>query len=200
MLRIKILALALFAAFAAALLFTNNFANPHARANSFGQTYDITVTHSTADATRVRWGFQLTALDSADEKAGAFAAADDLTRVVNGEGPFPAREYIEHTTAGTFPGQLNGASWTFKWTAPAEDVGPVTFYLAGNQANGDGNSSGDNIYFTFKSASFQAPAPDFQVSVSPASRTVVQDASATYTVTVTPLNGFTGTVTLSAAN
>ena len=239
MLKLKILVVFFFIAFTAALLFTNNFANPHARANSFGppagfthapgeldcsdchttpaqssgtltlgvpdrytpgQTYDITVTHSTADATRVRWGFQLTALSSADEKAGAFAPADELTRVVNGEGPFPAREYIEHTTAGTFPGQLSGASWSFKWTAPAEDVGPVTFYLAGNQANGDGNSSGDNIYFTFKSATFQAPAPDFQVSVSPASRTVVQGASATYTVTVTPLNGFTGTVTLSAAN
>ncbi len=238
MLRIKILALALFAAFTAALLLTDNFANPHAGAYSSGppagyshapgeldcsdchttpaqssgtltlgvpdkytpgQTYDITVTHASGDATRVRWGFQMTALDSADEKAGAFAPADDLTRVINGEGPFPAREYIEHTSKGTFPGQLNGATWTFKWTAPNEDVGPVTFYLAGNQANGDGNSSGDNIYFTFKSAPFQAPAPDFQLSVSPSSRTVVQGSSATYDVTVTPLNGFNGNVTLDAS-
>jgi glucose/arabinose dehydrogenase len=239
MFKLKILALLLFAAFAGALLLTDNAANPHARAYSAGppagythapgeldcsdchttpaqsagtltlgvpdryapgQTYDITVTHASADATRVRWGFELTALDSADQKAGAFAPADDLTRVVNGEGPFPAREYIEHTSKGTFPGQQNGAGWTFKWTAPTEDVGPVTFYLAGNQANGDGNSSGDNIYFTFKSAPFQAPAPDFQLSVSPASRTVVQGAGATYDVTVTPTGGFNGTVTLSASN
>jgi glucose/arabinose dehydrogenase len=238
MFKIKILALALFAAFAAALLLTDNAANPHARAYSSGppagythapgeldcsdchttpaqssgtltlgvpdrytpgQTYDITVTHASGDATRVRWGFEMTALDSADEKAGAFAPADDLTRVVNGEGPFPAREYIEHTSKGTFPGQQNGANWTFKWTAPSEDVGPVTFYLAGNQANGDGNSSGDNIYFTFKSATFQAPAPDFQVLVAPASRTVVQGAGATYDVTVTPTGGFNGPVALSAS-
>src|SRR5919107_5657155 len=118
MLRIKILALALFAAFAAALLLTDNFANPHARAYSAGppagfthapgeldcadchttpaqssgsltlnvpqtytpgQTYDITVAHASADQTRVRWGFELTALDSADERAGAFEPADDLT-------------------------------------------------------------------------------------------------------------------------
>ena len=238
MFRIKILVLALFAVFTAALLLTDNAANPHARAYSAGppagyshapgeldcsdchttpaqssgtltlgvpdkytpgQTYDITVAHTSADATRVRWGFQMTALDSADQKAGAFVPADDLTRVINGEGPFPVREYVEHTSKGTFPGQQNGANWSFRWTAPTEDVGPVTFYLAGNQANGDGNSSGDNIYFTFKSATFQAPAPDFLVSVSPASRTVVQGASATYDVTVTPLNGFTGSVTLSAS-
>jgi hypothetical protein len=105
-----------------------------------GQTYDISVTHATPDTTRVRWGFEMTALDSADQKAGAFAPADDLTQVVNGVGPFPAREYVEHTSKGTFSGQQNGASWTMKWTAPAQDVGPITFFLAGNQANGDGNS------------------------------------------------------------
>ena len=238
MVKIKILVVLLFISFTAALLLTDNAANPRARAYSAGppagythapgeldcsdchttpavssgtlalgipdkytpgQTYDITVTHASADPTRVRWGFEMTALDSADEKAGAFAPADDLTRVVNGEGPFPAREYVEHTSKGTFAGQQNGASWTFKWTAPTEDVGPVTFYLAGNQANGDGNNSGDNIYFTFKSATFQAPAPDFQLSVSPASRNVLSGTDALYDVTVTPLNGFTGTVNFSAS-
>ena len=162
-----------------------------------GQTYDITVTHASADPTRVRWGFEMTALDSADHKAGAFAPADDKTRVVNNEGPLPTREYVEHNSNGTFPGQQNGAGWTFKWTAPTEDVGPVTFYVAGNQANGDGNSSGDNIYFTFKSATFQAPTPDFQLTVTPSSRTIPQSGGTTYNVTVTPLNGFTGTVTLA---
>src|SRR5215210_6388092 len=239
MFKIKILALAIFTAFTAALLLTDNFANPHARAYSSGppagythapgeldcsdchttpaqssgtltlnvpdkytpgQTYDITVAHASGDATRVRWGFQMTALDAADQKAGAFAPADDLTRVLNGEGPFPAREYVEHTSKGTFPGQQNGAGWTFRWTAPAEDVGPVTFYLAGNQANGDGSSAGDNIYFTFKSATFQPPAPAFRLAVSPTTRTVVQGSSATYDVTITPRNGFTGTVTLNASN
>jgi glucose/arabinose dehydrogenase len=165
-----------------------------------GQTYDITVTHSTPDPTRVRWGFELTALDSSDLKAGALAPADNFTQVLNNSGPFPSRQYIEHTrngnVDGTFAGQQFGASWTFKWTAPDSDVGPVTFYVAGNQANGDGNSSGDNIYFTFSTAIFQPPAPDFSVSVSPATRTFMQGGGTTYNVTVTPLNGFTGQVTL----
>src|SRR5215212_10393863 len=35
-----------------------------------GQTYPITVTHSNPDPTRQRWGFELTVLDTSDEKAG----------------------------------------------------------------------------------------------------------------------------------
>ncbi|PYS83833.1 MAG: hypothetical protein DMF67_07160 [Acidobacteria bacterium] len=161
-----------------------------------GQTYDITVTHSSADPTRIRWGFELTALDSADEKAGTLQPSDNLTQVLNNTGPFPSRQYIEHTRDGTFPGQQNGAHWTFKWTAPDGDVGPVTFYVAGNQANGDGNSSGDNIYFTFSTATFQPPAPDFSVAFTPASRTVTPGGATTYNVAVTPLNSFTGQVAL----
>ncbi|HEX8560716.1 MAG TPA: PQQ-dependent sugar dehydrogenase [Pyrinomonadaceae bacterium] len=235
MVKVKLLALLVFAGFTAALLLTDNAANPHARAYSSGppagftrapgeldcsdchttpaqstgtitlgvpdrytpgQTYDITVTHATADPTRVRWGFEMTALDGADQKAGSFAPADDLTRVVNGEGPFPSREYVEHTSKGTFPGRQDGAGWTFRWTAPAEDVGPVTFYVAGNQANGDGGSSGDNIYFSFASSTYQAPAPDFQLTVTPSSRAITPGATASYDVTVTPLGGFAGAVTL----
>jgi glucose/arabinose dehydrogenase len=161
-----------------------------------GQTYDITVTHASTDQTRVRWGFELTALDGGDQKAGTLDPADDLTQVINSQGPFPTREYIEHTSKGTFSGQQNGATWTFKWTAPDEDVGGVTFYVAGNQANGDGNSSGDNIYFTSASSAFQPPTPDFQLTVTPSTRTFAQGGGTTYNVTVTPLNGFTGQVTL----
>ena len=40
-----------------------------------GQTYPITVTHNNADPTRLRWGFELTALDTSDLKAGNFQNA-----------------------------------------------------------------------------------------------------------------------------
>jgi subtilisin family serine protease len=43
------------------------------------------------------------------------------------------------------------------------------------------------------------PTPDFSLSATPASQTVTQGASTTYTVTVTPSGGFTGTVSFSAS-
>jgi len=111
-----------------------------------GKTYQITVTHSTSDTSRRRWGFQLTALDGSSNKAGDFQSTS-ITQVLQG-GPGGNRQYIEHNFLGTFQGQPSGAMWTFDWVAPASDVGRVTFYAAGNQANNNGNETGDQIYAT----------------------------------------------------
>lgn len=165
-----------------------------------GQTYPITVTHTNLDPTRLRWGFELTVLDNAsDEKAGELQSTDGTTQILNNAGPGSARQYIEHTAAGTFVGQQNGASWTFNWTAPPVDVGPVTFYAAGNQANNDGNTSGDYIYKTFVASAPASATPDFALSITPTSHSVVPTGNALYTVTVTPLAGFNGQVNLSAS-
>ena len=164
-----------------------------------GQTYPITVTHTNADATRKRWGFELTVLDTSDAKAGDLQNLDGLTQVLNNQGPGGARQYIEHTAAGTFINQTGGASWTFNWTAPATDIGPVIFYAAGNQANNDGNTSGDYIYKTFVASAPASTTPDFNLDISPASANVVPGANAQYTLTLTPLAGFVGTVSLSAS-
>jgi glucose/arabinose dehydrogenase len=165
-----------------------------------GQTYQISVVHTNADQTRRRWGFQLTALDDTNAKAGTLSPlGDGLTQVLNNQGPFPSREYIEHTSLGTFDNQTGGATWTFNWTAPAEDVGPVTFYGSGNHANGNANSDGDQIYFTFATSAPAAAAGDFSINVTPATQTILPGASGAYTVTVTPSNNFTGTVNLNLA-
>src|SRR4030095_16403902 len=164
-----------------------------------GQTYPITVTHTNPDQTRLRWGFELTVLDTAsDEKAGELQSLDGLTQILDNAGPGAARQYIEHTAAGTFVGQQNGASWTFNWTAPPTDIGIITFYTAGNQANNDGNTSGDYIYRTFVTAAPFASTPDFSVLASPSLRAVTPGAIAHYTTTITPSAGFTGTVNLTA--
>ena len=111
-----------------------------------GMTYQISVTHSTSDTTRRRWGFQLTALDGTNNRAGNLQSTS-ITQVLDG-GPGGNRQYIEHNFLGTFQGQPSGATWTFNWVAPSTDVGRITFYAAGNQANNNGNESGDQIYST----------------------------------------------------
>ena len=163
-----------------------------------GQTYAITVTHNNpADATRLRWGFELTALDTGDEKAGNLQSTDVFTQVLDNQGPGSSRQYIEHTSIGTFVGQQHTASWTFNWTAPPTDVGTIYFYAAGNQANNDNNTSGDYVYKTFVITSPISATPDFAISVTPQTRTITPGAAADYSVTVTPLAGFTGSVTLN---
>lgn len=163
-----------------------------------GQTYSVTVTNTNSDPTRHRWGFQLTALDSSDDKAGDLQNTDGLTQVLDNQGPGGMRQYIEHTAGGTFINQTGGASWTFNWTAPPTDVGPIRFYAAGNHANNDGNTSGDFVYKTFVASAPFSTTPDFFLAVSPSSRNVVPSGSAEYQLTITPLAGFTGTVNLSA--
>ena len=163
-----------------------------------GQTYQITVNEANPHPSRQRWGFQLTALDDTGNRAGTLqAGVGGLTQVLNGTVGSPPRQYVEHTTAGTFQGQSGGASWTFSWTAPPESVGPVLLYTAGNQANNDDNTSGDSINFTFFAIQPAAQTPDFLVTVTPSSNVILPGATGTYTVTVTPSNGFTGTVSLS---
>jgi len=120
-----------------------------------GQTYQIQVVHTTGDPSRLRWGFQLTALDPAFNAAGTFANLSQNTQTLNENGRF----YIEHTTAGTFQNQSGGAMWSFNWTAPGQDVGQVTLYAAGNQANNDSSTSGDQIYNTSASAATPVTVP-----------------------------------------
>ncbi|MGI9105177.1 MAG: PQQ-dependent sugar dehydrogenase [Pyrinomonadaceae bacterium] len=165
-----------------------------------GQTYRITVNETNGDSLRRRWGFQLTALDDSGERAGTLqSGGDGRTQIISGTIGVAERQYAEHTSAGTYDGQQNGASWTFNWTAPSPDVGTVTFYTAGNQANGDGSTSGDSINFTFSSVPPAAAPGDFAINITPTTQTILPGASGTYTVIVTPANNFTGTVNLSLA-
>ena len=119
-----------------------------------GQTYQIQVQHTTTDATRQRWGFELTALDGANTAAGTFTDTTAFTQQDFGN----LRYYIEHNQAGSFAGTSNGASWSFDWNAPATDIGPVTFYAAGNQANNNSSTSEDQIYLATTVSQPAAPA------------------------------------------
>ncbi|HJQ24269.1 MAG TPA: choice-of-anchor V domain-containing protein [Blastocatellia bacterium] len=110
-----------------------------------GQVYTLTVTVAQSQPRRQAFGFQLTALDSANHRAGTLASLNGDTQV-NAETGFGGRQYIEHTELGTFPNAANSRVWQVRWTAPDTDIGTVSFYIAGNAANGDRTNQQDYIY------------------------------------------------------
>ncbi|MBK7708289.1 MAG: hypothetical protein IPJ30_21680 [Acidobacteria bacterium] len=103
-----------------------------------GQTYQIQVQHSTTNFSRANWGFEVIPL-AGTTMAGTVAATNGNTRVRVAS----TKSYVTQTLAGTYPGTFGGASWTFNWTAPATNVGNITFYGAGLQGDNDGGEGGD---------------------------------------------------------
>jgi len=106
-----------------------------------------------SDPDQRRWGFELTArLNSNPEsgQAGDLTPVDNFTQVIcEDNAPKPCASgvmFITHTVVGSRNGTPNGATFQFDWTPPATNAGPVTFYVAGNAANGNGSNTGDQIY------------------------------------------------------
>ena len=105
-----------------------------------GETYTITAIGTHAGVGR--FGFELTAEDDDKNKVGQFIiSADGQTQLPNGGAS------ITHTSAGITPNG-DAKTWSFQWTAPATDVGIVTFYAAFNAANNNSGTSGDVIYLS----------------------------------------------------
>ena len=105
------------------------------------EVYTIVVNLSRAGQSR--WGFEMTALDANGARVGTFAA-DTAGNTQLSEAS--SKQYIKHTSAGTAQGTNDAHSWEFEWTAPDADMGPITFYAAGNASNGNFNPIDDYIY------------------------------------------------------
>jgi len=88
-------------------------------------------------------GFQIVALDSLDNNAGSWELVEEATTQIRQGSSLADRSYVTHTSAGN---TLN--TWDMNWIAPNEDMGPITFYLAVNDANDNGGRTGDAIYIT----------------------------------------------------
>jgi hypothetical protein len=90
-------------------------------------------------------------------------------------------------------------------TNPTTSTSVVTLSASSTATTGTATvtitgTSGSLTHTTTISLTVNAPAqPDFSLSASPASLTVKQGTSGSSTVTVTPSNGFTGSVTLSTS-
>lgn len=113
-----------------------------------GQQIQLSVTTSQVGATA--FGFQLTAIDASGNGVGTFTVPGGSPPVTQVTNPgIMGRRYVEHTSAGLFTSGVNDSNtWTFTWTAPSTRVGKVRFYVAGNGANGNGETDGDYIYAT----------------------------------------------------
>jgi len=90
----------------------------------------------------------MTALDADGNNIGKFKAIGKTTQVIppkdyRGLKKKDKGTYLEHTSKGN-----KKKSWKVKWTPPASATGTITFYAAGNGADGDGTKSGDYIYTT----------------------------------------------------
>jgi uncharacterized protein (TIGR03437 family) len=135
------------------------------------QEYTLTVT--IAQQGRPRFGFQTTVIDGGGRQAGTLIVSDATrTQSVTGNVGGNQRTYIEHTSNGINPTSAGQNVWTFRWRAPAASTGRITFYVAGNAANGDFTSFGDSIYTTSGSSDPGAqptPTPRAFASVSAAS-------------------------------
>ncbi len=108
---------------------------------------EINLTVTLNQTNRKNYGFEITALDDQGRSAGTFTKTDTRTTApFNGVVGNNLRRYVSHNTDGSFPNGTNQGSWNVRWTAPATSTGRVTFYVAGNAADGSGSELGDFIY------------------------------------------------------
>ncbi len=105
-----------------------------------GATYQVSI--KVKQTGQPLFGFGCEVLDSNNLPAGTFTVTDAVkTQLVNASN---GRPNMTHKLNG---GASNdSAIFTFDWTAPANNIGNITFYFTGNAANGNGNNSGDYIY------------------------------------------------------
>ncbi len=114
---------------------------------NYSPNQEVAVTVTLRQANRARYGFQVTAIDDQGRAAGELVVTDTpRTQRVTGNVGGNQRQYVEHNFAGVTPNGTDQNTWTFTWRAPAQSVGRVTFYVAGNAANGNNANSGDFIY------------------------------------------------------
>lgn len=103
-----------------------------------GQTYTITVSISQAGISK--FGFSI----SPQNSSGAVLGSLVITNTAETQLKNVVHQYVTHTSAGNLG--TDSKSWSFEWIAPTVGTGTVPFYASVNAANGNGNSSGDQIY------------------------------------------------------
>jgi uncharacterized protein (TIGR03437 family) len=134
----------------------------------------MTVSVQVTDATKVKFGFELTARlasSTSNGQAGDFTSGSDgFTQVLCDDGSakkngspcsaqFPV-QFIEHTLKGYEASTKGGYTFTFTWTPPAVGAGNVILYAAANAGPGDPPvTTPTNVYTTNVTLTPGASAP-----------------------------------------
>ena len=145
-----------------------------------------------------RWGFEMTALDADGARAGSFEVDDAAKTQVTEKN---SKQYIKHSATGTAQGTTDTHSWEFEWTAPDADIGPITFYAAGNASNGNFNPIDDYIYTAQGESTPPIPVVAgvaLEVVGEAAFSTIDAVEGVSYTLKVTNTGNMTDTVSLEA--
>jgi hypothetical protein len=133
-----------------------------------GTTYNVGITIN--NAVLLSGGFELAVLNASNAQAGTLTgiAAGNSKTVVSGS-----------TTRGTHLGPST-TSWGMTWTAPATNVGPVTFYLSTYEGTFAGGSLrvSNSVLGSTASITEEAPKVDGSVYFNANSNSVVLDINA----------------------
>jgi len=161
--------------------------------------YTLTVTNSNPDGEAALAGFQVTILNSGNMKAGNITAPSAGSTTQTSAG----RQYWEHNPAQMYPGS-NTVTWTATWTSPSMPANTmITWYMAGNIADGSGTNNGDLIMTASGTGMLNGGGSALAVSITSSTNVLCNgqntgSATATATGGVTPYvyswsNGGSGT-------
>jgi PKD repeat protein len=126
--------------------------------------------------------------------------------------PAPTANFVGSPTSGTAPlavsftdlstGSPTSRSWNFGDGGTSTLQNPTHTYTTPGSYTVSltvGNASGSDTKTVTNYVSVAPPPPDFTVSIAPASAILSRGGSTTFTVTLTPLNNFSGAVALSVS-
>jgi hypothetical protein len=112
-----------------------------------GQVYNMKVTVKKTG--KSLFGIGLEALSSTNANAGTITVTSTTkAQLKNASISSVLRSNLVHKLNGG--ANPDSSVFTFNWTAPATNVGNITFYFAGIAADNDGNENGDYVYNSSK--------------------------------------------------
>jgi hypothetical protein len=108
-----------------------------------GTVYPVNVTVTRTGTSKFGFGFE--ALQSNGTNGGSLSITNGVkTQLKNAVVAGNIRTNVVHRNNGGL--SANSHTFSFIWTAPVTNIGNITFYTAGNAANGFNNTAGDFIF------------------------------------------------------